>query len=325
MKEKTLRALRETKEEYLSGEVLSNLLGVSRTAVWKAVQALRQEGYDITSQARSGYRLNKIPDRLLPAEISWGLKTRFLGHHIHYYETMSSTNIRAKELARQGAGEGTLVVAEEQVEGRGRRGRTWHSPPGEGVLFSFILRPALQPTHAPQLTFMASVAVAKTLREDYNLPAGIKWPNDIFIRGRKVAGILTELSAEVDRINFVAMGIGVNVNTELASFSPFLRERVTSLRVEKGHSLARVPLLQRLLLSLEEEYTALLEGGFAPLRRRWLELNLVLGKRVRIISPERSFTGTAVNVDEYGALLVQEEGAGLRRVLAGDVSLREGG
>ncbi len=324
MKEKTLRALRETSEEYLSGEGLSNLLGVSRTAVWKAVQSLREEGYDIISQARRGYRLNKIPDLLLPAEIRWGLGTRWLGHQIHYHDTLSSTNILAKELARQGAAEGTLVVTEEQKEGRGRRGRTWYSPRGEGVLFSFILRPALQPTHAPQLTFMAAVAVAETLRREYDLPAGIKWPNDIYIGGRKVAGILTELSAEVDGINFVAMGIGVNVNTRLDSFSPSLRARVTSLLQEKGHPIARVLLLQRLLYSLEREYTALSQEGFAPLRRRWLELDLVLGKKVRIIAPERSFTGRAVNVDEYGALLVQEQEGkgGMRRVLAGDVSLR---
>jgi BirA family biotin operon repressor/biotin-[acetyl-CoA-carboxylase] ligase len=323
VKERTLLALRRAGGKFLSGEELSRLLGVSRTAVWKAVQSLREEGYNIISRARQGYRLEGIPDLLLPAEISWGLETQWLGRNIYYKDTLASTNELAKELARQGVEEGTLVIAEEQGEGRGRRGRSWYSPRGQGLLFSLILRPPLQPAQAPQLTFLAAVAVAETLRKELGLEAGIKWPNDIYIRGRKVAGILTELSAELDRVNFVIMGIGVNVNTPLEDFPPSLQEGATSLQAEAGRALSRAALLQKILLQIESWYKVFLQDGFPPLRRRWKELAFVLGKEVQVIGPRETFSGLAVDVDEFGALLVQVGGGQVRRVLAGDVSLRE--
>jgi len=323
IKERTLLALRRAGDGFLSGEELSRLLGVSRTAVWKAVQALREEGYEIISRPRQGYRLEKMPDLLLPAEIRWGLKTRWLGRNMYYKDVLASTNELARDLARRGEEEGTLVVTEEQVAGRGRRGRSWYSPRGQGLLFSLILRPPLQPAQAPQLTFLAAVAVAETLKEELGLAAGIKWPNDIYIGGRKVAGILTELSAELDRVNYVIMGIGVNVNTPLEDFPPSLRGSATSLQVEAGRALSRVALLQELLLRLEDWYKTFIQDGFVPLRRRWKDLALVLGKEVQVLGPNGTFSGVAVDVDDFGALLVQVPGGQVRRVLAGDVSLRE--
>jgi BirA family biotin operon repressor/biotin-[acetyl-CoA-carboxylase] ligase len=323
VKEKTLLALRQTGGDFLSGEDLSRLLGVSRTAVWKAVQALREEGYTISSRPRRGYRLEQVPNLLLPAEIRWGLETWWLGHKIYYRDTLASTNELAKELARQGEEEGTLVIAEEQVAGRGRRGRSWHSPRGQNLLFSLLLRPPLQPAQTPQLTFLAAVALAEILKEELGLAAGIKWPNDVYVGGRKVAGILTELSAEVDRVNFVIMGIGINVNTPLDDFPLPLQDRATSLQAEVGRALSRVDLLQKLLLRIENWYKAFLRDGFAPLRRRWKELALVLGKGVQVIGPDETLSGVAVDVDDFGALLVQVPEGPVRRVLAGDVSLRE--
>jgi len=246
-----------------------------------------------------------------------------LGRNMYYKDVLASTNELARDLARRGEEEGTLVVTEEQVAGRGRRGRSWYSPRGQGLLFSLILRPPLQPAQAPQLTFLAAVAVAETLKEELGLAAGIKWPNDIYIGGRKVAGILTELSAELDRVNYVIMGIGVNVNTPLEDFPPSLRGSATSLQVEAGRALSRVALLQELLLRLEDWYKTFIQDGFVPLRRRWKDLALVLGKEVQVLGPNGTFSGVAVDVDDFGALLVQVPGGQVRRVLAGDVSLRE--
>ena len=212
-KDELLKYLKHSGDTWISGETLASALAISRTAIWKHIKALQEDGYQIESSTNRGYTLKAIPDRLLPAEIREGLKTiRFARKNIDYYRETDSTNVRARMLAHEGAPEGTLVVAETQTQGRGRRGRTWFSPPGCGIYMSIILRPLVQPHEAPQLTLLTAVAMVETLLGFVDLPFTIKWPNDILIHGKKISGILTEMAMEMDRVDYVVVGLGLNVS-----------------------------------------------------------------------------------------------------------------
>jgi BirA family biotin operon repressor/biotin-[acetyl-CoA-carboxylase] ligase len=271
-----------------------------------------------------GFHSNTLPGLLLPSELTKGLKTKMLGREIHYYRILPSTNLLAKDMARRGAPEGTLVVTEEQSKGQGRRGRSWFSPGKQGLLFSVILRPPLSPVLAPHLTLLAAVAVAETLREHLGVPAAIKWPNDIYLGGRKLAGILTELNAEAKKIHFAVLGVGINVNTPPGEFPISLRERVTSLQAERNCRVERIPLLQEILLKLEQYYMLYLQQEPEFILEKWREMALYLGETVLIITPKGNFSGRAVDIDQDGALLVEKAAGQVQRVLAGDVSLRSG-
>lgn len=305
--------------EYISGEEISRSLRVSRTAVWKAVGDLRRLGYEIEAHPRLGYRLLARPDKLLPAEVRLGLKTARFGQVVHHFDSITSTNDVARDLAERGAPEGTLVVAEEQKSGRGRRGRAWSSPPGVGIWASLILRPSLLPAQAPLITLTAAVAGAEAIRSVTGLPAGIKWPNDLLIGGRKVAGILTEMRAELDQVTYVVLGIGINVNTP--SFPAELEATATSLYREGGRYVSRRLLLQAFLERFEFWYDRLPQEA-EEMRSRWRELSLTLGRRVTVISPNFTVSGLARNIDREGALLLETETGDLVRILSGDVSLR---
>ncbi len=226
MREKILNILRDRKEGYISGEELSKKLGISRTAIWKHIQALKREGYKINSQKRSGYSLISVPDLLLRYEIEKGLKTKILGKKIYHFKEIGSTNDFATELARKGIGEGAIVIAETQTKGKGRLGREWSSPFG-GLWLSIILKPKILPTQAPRMTVIAALGAAKTIKKLYSLDAFIKWPNDVLIRSqisdiryqmKKVCGILTEMGAEQDTVNYVVIGIGANLNVDIKKF-----------------------------------------------------------------------------------------------------------
>lgn len=314
-----LMLLARAGEGYISGEEVSRALGVSRTAVWKYVEDLRRSGYTIEAHPRLGYRLLARPDKLFPAEVRAGLKTARLGQVVHYFEEVTSTNDVAKDLAGRGAPEGTLVVAEAQTKGRGRRGRSWASPAGTGIWASLILRPRLVPSQTPVLTFTAAVAGAEAIRDLTGLPAGIKWPNDLLIRGRKVAGILTEMSAELDDVHHVVLGIGINVN--IPSFPEEIAEIATSLSREGGQNVSRRRLLQAFLEYFESWYDRLPQAA-EDLRDRWRAFSVTLGRRVTVTSPRLTLTGLAKDIDREGALLLETDGGELVRILSGDVSLR---
>ncbi|MGI6603616.1 MAG: biotin--[acetyl-CoA-carboxylase] ligase [bacterium] len=315
-----LRLLSTPQNDYISGEQLSRALGVSRTAIWKYITELRNSGYVVEAQPRLGYRLVSRPDKLLPAEVRVGLRTRLLGQVVEYHERVDSTNNRGKELAFQGAEEGTLVVAEEQTGGRGRRGRAWSSPPGTGIWVSLVLRPNFQPSQAPLLTLTAAVAAAEAVRDLAGVSAGIKWPNDILAGGRKLAGILTEMNAELDVINHVVLGIGINVNTP--AFPEDIAAVATSLFLERGGKpVSRVRLLQSFLERFESWYDRLPQAA-EQLLQRWRELSVTLGQNVTVTSPAAVLAGVARDVDSEGALLLETEDGQVVRVLSGDVSLR---
>ena len=308
MKGHILKALREC-SDYLSGEVLSEQLGISRVSIWKHIRSLKKDGYVIEASPR-GYRLVSSPDLLLPYEFT-GLEQR-----IHYFPEIGSTMDAARELAKKGAEEGTIVIAEAQTRGRGRLSREWLSPEG-GIYFTIVLRPRISPAYAPRINLMASVAVAATIRKLFGLKAELKWPNDVLIEGRKVCGILAEIDAEMDVVNFVNVGIGINANTSIPQFE----KTVTSLKDALGKEISRKEFLSALLMEIERQQPLLME---ADLLEEWKKLSVTLNKDVRIVAPGEVIVGRAIDIDTTGALIVKEENGSLKKAMAGDcIHLRE--
>lgn len=304
--------------DYVSGEALSGKLGLSRTAVWKVVNALRRKGYRIEAVSSRGYRLLETPDRLTSLELLPRLETHDLGRTVHAFDEVDSTNAVAFRLAVDGAEHGELVVAERQTQGRGRRGRTWSSPAHLNLHASFVLRPELPPQRAPELTLLAAVAVAESLRAA-GAPADIKWPNDLLVGGRKIAGILTELSADPDRVQFVVLGIGVNLNAREEDFPPDLRAVATSVLEATGRPVSRAAFTAELCRRLEEWLDLHAAEGFRPVRERWRALSATLGQEVLVKSEYREIRGVAVDIDDDGALRIRTGDGTEERVLAGDV------
>ena len=321
MQEKILALLREAGDGYISGEEIATKLGVSRTAVWKHIKELKEKGYEITSQSRSGYSLKETPDLLLKQEIEPFLKTKLLGKEYHYFETIPSSNNEAKKLAFAGAPEGTVVVAEEQGAGKGRLERGWFSPKGKGIWFSVILRPPFLPQEAPKCTLMAAVAIVRAARK-FGAEVGIKWPNDILADGRKLVGILTEMNAEMERINYVVIGTGVNVNLWPEDYPDDVRDIANSLAMVTGKPLPRAELFAEILQAMEELYLSACENGFVAVLDEWRKYSVTLGQEVNVISVNETFSGVAKDIDADGALLVETPEGEVRKVLAGDVSIR---
>ncbi len=309
--------LAEAGDEFISGEAISDKLGLTRAAVWKHVESLRAQGYRIDAVPARGYRLGAIPDRLTPLELRPLLNTHDIGQVLHHFEVISSTNDHARELAEEGADHGEVVICESQTGGRGRRGRPWVSPPGLNAYFSVILRPDLPPARAPELTLLASVAICDALRQA-NVPAVIKWPNDLLAQERKIAGILTELASDPESVRWAVIGIGVNVNAGRADFPPELRDVATSVLLERGAPAPRALFVAACLTALEGWLDRHAEEGFAPVRQAWRERSATLGREVTVRTDGRDIVGRAEDVDELGALLVRTE-QGMERVLSGDV------
>ncbi|MCL0058549.1 biotin--[acetyl-CoA-carboxylase] ligase, partial [Dehalococcoidia bacterium] len=303
MKETILHTLRHGGR--ISGEELGQALGISRTAVWKHITALRREGYRIESSPGKGYSLVSTPDSLLPEEIKAGLRTNLLGQQIAYHRELTSTQDAAKALAAQGANEGTIVVAETQAAGRGRIGRGWASPPG-GVYLSIILRPAIKPSEALRFPLIAGVAAAQAIEQLTGLKPRLKWPNDVILEGRKAGGILSEMSAETDRINYIVIGIGINVNSRRAHFPEEIAGIATSLREECGKEVSRVQLVQEILAQLESLYEDFQISGFEPIRERWKALSNTIGARVSVRGEREQVEGAAIDIDEDGALILRK-------------------
>ena len=309
--------LAEAGDEFVSGEAISDKLGLTRAAVWKHVEALRARGYRIDAVPAHGYRLGAIPDRLTPLELRPLLNTHDIGQVLHHFEVIASTNDHARALAEEGAGHGEVVVAEAQTGGRGRRGRPWVSPPGKNAYFSVILRPELPPARAPELTLVGSVAICDALRQA-GVPAAIKWPNDLLVGGRKIAGILTELASDEERVHWAVMGIGVNVNAQVADFPDEVRDLATSLLLERGSAAPRALFVAACLTALEDWLDRHAEEGFDPIRQAWRERTDTLGREVSVRTEGRELFGRAEDIDAQGALLVRT-GEGLERILSGDV------
>ncbi len=321
VRDEVLQMLRREAGRYVSGEEVSRVLAVSRTAIWKHIRALKQEGYDIEAHPRRGYRLLRVPDLLLPAEVEARLATRRLGRSIAYFRCVESTNNEAKKLAAAGCPEGQVVVAEEQSVGRGRLARGWFSPFARGVWFTIVLRPPFAPQDAPKFTLLAAVAVCRAIRRATGVACGIKWPNDILWEGKKLVGILTEMSAEMDAINHIVIGIGINVNIAAEDFPPEIKGLAASLAMAAGRPLPRLDIFLAVLTELERIYDLALAEGFGPVLAEWRAASVTLGRAVDVLAPGRCFSGVARDIDAAGALLVETAG-GVEKVLAGDVSIR---
>lgn len=318
--ELVLAFLAEAGDAFVSGEAISGKLGLTRAAVWKHVEALREHGYRIEAVPARGYRLAAVPDRLTALELRPLLNTHDVGQELVCFEELGSTSDHAKVLAGEGAEHGTVVIAETQTAGRGRRGRSWVSPPRRNLYFSVVLRPELPPARAPELTLVASVAVCDALRQA-GVDAGIKWPNDLFASGRKLGGILTELAADPDRVQWVVVGVGVNVNMRREDLPPELADLATSIALERGQPAPRALFAAACLTALEEWLDLHAERGFEPVLAAWRERNVTLGRRVVVRADEGEHEGVAEDLDATGALLVRLDGGAVRRFMAGDVTL----
>ncbi len=313
--DKLLNFLKSSSEHFISGEELSRRLDVSRSAIWKEIQNLRQLGYTIEAQPHWGYRFVSAPDRLFADEIQWNLGTEFMGHKIFSYEELDSTNDVAWRLGEQGLPEGTCVFAEHQKKGRGRLGRSWSSPKNKAILLSVLLRPKLSPLELPRVTLVAALSVTRAINRLTGVPVGIKWPNDILYKEKKLCGILTEMSAETDRVRFVVLGIGLNVNTKAKDLLP----GATSLREITGGEVSRVKLAQLLLKELENDLIRLRKKDFDALSQEWEEHSETTGKRIIATLLDRNVQGHATGIDRDGALWIRKDNGLQEKIVSGDI------
>ena len=320
MRNEILDYFRKADGNFVSGQQISKDLHVSRTAIWKHINVLKERGYIFESSTRKGYRLIYAPNLLTPLEIDSALHTETFGRHVVYLESTQSTNEEAKKIAREGAEEGTIVVAEEQITGHGRLARGFYSPFAKGIWFSLILRPKFFPMEASKCTLLAAVGVCRGIRRMGLADAGIQWPNDILVHGKKLVGILTLMSASMEKIDYIIMGIGINTGIKKNEFPEDFREGATSF-LNEGINVSRKDLLAAILGELEKEYSIAQDEGFDKVLDDWRALSVTLGQEVRVIFGDDSYTGKAVDIDRDGCLLVNT-GSEVKRVIAGDVSIR---
>lgn len=320
MRNEILDYFRKADGNFVSGQQISKDLHVSRTAIWKHINVLKERGYIFESSTRKGYRLIYAPNLLTPLEIDSALHTETFGRHVVYLESTQSTNEEAKKIAREGAEEGTIVVAEEQITGHGRLARGFYSPFAKGIWFSLILRPKFFPMESSKCTLLAAVGVCRGIRRMGLADAGIKWPNDILVHGKKLVGILTLMSASMEKIDYIIMGIGINTGIKKNEFPEDFREGATSF-LNEGINVSRKDLLAAILGELEKEYSIAQNEGFDKVLDDWRALSVTLGQEVRVIFGDDSYTGKAVDIDRDGCLLVNT-GSEVKRVIAGDVSIR---
>jgi len=324
LKKEILKFLKEANGNFVSGGELAKKFSVTRTAIWKHINTLRKIGYKISGSEKNGYKLEDFPDLLAPEIIQHNLQTEIVGagEKFFYFDSVDSTNNVAKKLAADNAEDGTVVVAEEQTGGKGRLDRNFFSPKGRSILFSVILRPKCLPKDAPKFTLLAAVAVALAM-EKFNLRAEIKWPNDIMHGEKKLVGILTEMNAAIEQVNYIVVGIGINVNFSRADFPADIEKIASSLSEIAGKNIVRRKFFQTLLEEFDKLYLEVRKAGFGKIFDLWRKFNVTLDREVKIISAEsgESFFGKAIDIDADGALIVETE-LGRRTVYAGDVSVR---
>ncbi len=321
MQQEILYTLHKYKDGYISGAELADKLGVTRTSIWNHIEYFRKQGYKIEAHPRLGYKLQEVPDRLLPDEIQWGLKTKTIGRNIWAYEEIDSTNNAAWGLAGNGVPAGSVVVAESQTSGRGRLGRNWFSPRRKGLWFSVILQPAIAPSSAAMITVGAAVAVAEAIARYTGLLTAIKWPNDIYINNKKAGGILVELNTELDKIKYAIVGIGVDVNLAKNDYPAALRKIATSLMIEGQKACSRIELLRGILTCLDSYCDLVERQEFPVIIEKWKNLSLVLGKRIKVIQGERRLQGQALGIDDRGGLIVRLDNGFNEHINSGDISL----
>lgn len=311
--------LRDT-DGYVSGQELCNKFGVSRTAIWKVINQLKEAGYEIEAAQNKGYHLIAAPDVMTEAELESLKNTQWAGCEIYCFDSIDSTNTKAKELAEAGHPSGTLVVADQQTLGRGRRGRSWESPAGTGIFMTLMLKPDINPNNASMLTLVAAMATARAITEVTGEAARIKWPNDIVMNGKKVVGILTEMSAQFDYINHIVVGIGINVHNE--EFPEEIAKTASSLLLECDHRIHRASLIEAFLEEFERLYAVYLETeDMSGLQKEYDSLLVNRGRQVRVLDPKEPFEGKAMGITKKGELIV-DTWESRKLVSSGEVSVR---
>ena len=319
MKAEILKMLRET-DGYVSGQELCNKFGVSRTAVWKAINQLKENGYEIEAVQNKGYHLLSAPDVMDQTELESIHTTEWAGCEIYYFDSIDSTNTKAKELAEEGHPSGTLVVADRQTAGKGRRGRSWESPSGIGIFMTLMLKPEINPNHASMLTLVAAMATTRAIRRVTGVPAMIKWPNDIVMNGKKVCGILTEMSAQFDYINHIVIGIGINVHNE--DFPEEIAQTASSIYLESGQHIHRASLIEAFLEEFEDVYAEYLKTeDMEGLQKEYDAMLVNRGRQVRVLDPKEPFEGKAMGITKKGELIV-DTWESRKLVSSGEVSVR---
>jgi BirA family biotin operon repressor/biotin-[acetyl-CoA-carboxylase] ligase len=317
--ESLVQVLQAKRGEYVSGESISQMLGVSRTAIWKQIRKLEAAGYVIDASRKLGYRLVSIPDTYELTALQDKLRTNSFGRALQLYDTVESTQNLAREAAEAGAPEGALFLAEQQVSGRGRMGRGWISPRGKGIWMSMVLRPAVPIHFAPQLTLLTAVALCRSLKRVTSLPIGIKWPNDLLIEGKKISGILLESAAEDERLRYVIAGIGISVNLEQSDYPAELLEKAVSLQMAAGQRWDRSELIAAFLQDWEQLYRLYEEEGFGPIIVLWEALAVSLGKPVRLATPQGELQGIPVGLAESGAIRIKLEDGTIQSVFSAEM------
>lgn len=323
---KVLEQLKTSPDGYVSGESLSEKLGVTRTAIWKYIKEIKELGYGVEASTNKGYRL-LVPENVINEyELSEDLNTELIGKNIVYYDSVDSTNNIAKSLAQEGCSSGTVVVAATQTGGRGRLGRKWFSAQDKGIWMSIVLRPSITLEEAQLITIGASVAVARSIFDSTGLNVKIKWPNDIIMGSRKICGILTELSLEEENVNYVVIGIGVNVAQELDDFPEEIKALATSLKLEAKDSDVHIPsrcsLVKKILFEMEKIYSKIEKGLSEEVISEWKQFSVTLGKRIRFTIKEQQYEGIAADIESDGRLVVQCDDNITRKVLSGEIQIR---
>lgn len=323
IKDEILKRFLSANGEPISGQLLADELGISRTAIWKHLQTLQEEGYTFETIKKKGYVLMTKPDKVDVPRVTAFLTTKRFGQTIHYLEECTSTQTIAHELARNGAKDGTLVIAETQTLGKGRMSRPWESTKGKGIWMTIIIRPDILPHQAPQFTLVAAVSIVNAIKSLCNqFTPYIKWPNDILINGRKCTGILTEMIAEMDRVQSLLIGIGINVNQQLSDFPEELHPIATSLRLEESKPLNRAELVGTILNHLENYCDLYVKEGFAPIKKLWEEASGTIGKRIKATTLTEVIEGKAVGITESGVLEIQTDTGEIKNVYSADIELK---
>ena len=320
MKNEILRLLK-TSDTYISGQQLCGYFKVSRTSVWKVMEQLKKEGYEIEAVRNRGYRLVSSPDVISEAEIKSLLGTEWAGRKVVYYDETDSTNNRAKDSGEKNGAHGTLFIADKQNAGKGRRGRAWESPSGKSIYMTILLRPQITPDKAPMLTLIMGLSVAEGIRKVSGAETEIKWPNDIVMNKKKVCGILTEMATEMEYVNYVVIGVGINMNEEY--FSEGIKEIATSLYEETGTVYQRSELIAAVLERFEKNYEMFLEtGDLSAVRKAYDSILVNRGQEVKVLEPGNEYRAVAEGINKNGELIVRLSDGRQKNIFAGEVSVR---
>ncbi|UJL48076.1 biotin--[acetyl-CoA-carboxylase] ligase [Virgibacillus sp. NKC19-16] len=316
---KLIKLLAANQDHYISGQLLSERLNISRNAIWKHMKELEKDGYVVEGKSKKGYRITGFPDKLSENTIQWGLNTRWAGKTIIHKETTPSTQIIAHQAASDGAKHGTVIIADQQTKGRGRMEREWHSAKNKGIWLSIILRPAILPYLAPQLTLLTATVMADVLYKHAFTQSSIKWPNDILINNKKAVGILTEMHAEQDQIQYIVIGIGMNVNQQIDELPEGLQTIATSLQIETNKNWSIKELIQDILLTFEDAYDTFIEKGFSEVKRKWENYGFRMGEYISIKTLREQWGGTFSGIAEDGALIVKTSGGETKKLYSGEI------